>query len=220
MACPRCGSENPEWKNYCGDCGAALISVNYSRRNRIHTDDRGPYQIRINMLCLIGAVIAVLSLSMPWILIQADGSNDPTYIGAFELDDPIPGIRSLPETLQYSLTIFIIGTVIAFFTPLGGIPQLMGSVGVLLTTITTKLEDGQMGVYLGAGAAVVGSVCVLLSLLTPLGIGYSVGHRWGVSGRLMTWSAFRSIEGFAPVVVPSEVESEDLQDMDDPSAND
>lgn len=220
MACPRCGSENPEWKNYCGDCGAALIGVNYRRRDRIQTDDRGPYQMRINMLCLIGAVIAVLSLSMPWVVIQTDESNDLTYIGAFELDDPITGIRSLPETLHYSLTIFMIGTVIAFFTPLGGIPQLMGSLGVFLTTITTKLEDGQMGVYLGAGAAVIGSVCVIMSLLAPLGIGYYVGHRWGISGRLLTWSAFRSMEGIPPVVEPCGVESDDLQDLEDPSEND
>ena len=111
----------------------------------------------------------------------------------------------------------MIGTAVAFFTPLGSIPQMIGSIGFLLTTATSKLEDGQMGLYWGAGAAIIGSFFVILSLAVPIGIGYSPDQRWGISGRLLTWSVFRRMGRAPSVAEPCRIESEDMQDLEEPS---
>jgi hypothetical protein len=192
VRCPNCGAENLEGKRYCGDCGAMIappsppILYQYPPPAYVH---KPPYKARINVLCLVGATLAVLSLFLPWALMQDDLSGDKTEVGAFEFDETFMGIHLFPDNFRYSVTLFVIGTAIAFFSPLGGILQLIGGIGFTLTSATSQFEHSELIFWLGPAVAIIASVMVLSSLAMPLGMGYE--DRRDVVGRLLTLSVYR-----------------------------
>ena len=128
----------------------------------------------INILCIVGALIGLAAIFSPW----------AWYEGGFvqishNLDEQL--VHMVPDALDHWLFIggaaFCIGVLIAFVTSFGGLVQLFGlvlffydSVGWFETLHDWKLDAG-LGVGFFVGIASCAIVC--LSIVRPLGIGYS-----------------------------------------------
>jgi hypothetical protein len=135
--------------------------------------------LRVNLLCLAGALIILVSLALPW------GIETTGYIGSeigyrypIQLTDPINFMGD--ERLTSIAVIVVLGGVISIFTPLGGIIQLLGvvsyfrhmapSVGTLpgpAYFIWSRFSFAS-GFYL----AVFATAVTLLSVLVPVGVRY------------------------------------------------
>mgnify|MGYP006992528598 CR=1 FL=1 len=127
---------------------------------------------------------------LPWAVIQTNETGERTYLGAFDFGKTLLGIQLFPDTFQLSVTLFVIGAAVAFLSPLGGILQLIGAMGFVMTTLTWGVEGFKMIFWIGAATAIVSAALVLLSLAWPMGVGYEKGRGVGVT-RLLTFSAFR-----------------------------
>ena len=81
--------------------------------------------------------------------------------------------------------LLLIGAVVVFITPVGGILQVIG-VPIFLSVFATN-SDGKLPSGVGPYLALVGAVIVLASLVYPVGLGYRQ-KPIGVLGRLLTVS--------------------------------
>jgi uncharacterized membrane protein YeiB len=124
-------------------------------------------------------------------MVQDKASGDTVgYLGAFDFDETFLGIHLFSSNFRYSVTIFLIGAVVAFFCPLGGILQLIGSIGFIISTLTVRLEERSMIFWIGAIVALVSAALVLISLAYPIGTGYESRRRDALD-RLLTVSVSR-----------------------------
>ena len=190
MKCPVCGTENPENKKFCGDCGSVIVLPPPPPIQYVPVQLKQPYQLRVNVFCLVGAVLAVISLFLPWAMVQDKESGDTANLGAFDFNETFLGVHLFSSNFRYSVTLFLIGTAIAFFCRLGGILQIIGSMGFIISTLTVRFETVDMVFWIGSLVAVVSAAFVLLSLVYPLGAGYEPGKRDALA-RLLTVSVFR-----------------------------
>jgi len=192
MKCPVCGAENPQNNKFCGDCGSTIAPVtSVQPMQNVTVEPKPPYQVKVNILCLAGAVLGILSLFMPWALVHDPFQDDTTNIGAFDFDESFGGGSSFPANFQFTVILFIIGTLVAFLLPLGGVLQLIGSVGFILTTVTyPKIGNDEVIFWVGAAIATISSALVLVGLAYPEGIGFAKGKRTAME-RLLTVSLFR-----------------------------
>jgi hypothetical protein len=152
-----------------------------------------PLKPRVNVICLVGAVLAVLSLFLPWAVIQNQETLEKTNLGALDFGKTFLGIHLFDGNgnFELSVTIFIIGAAVAFLSPLGGILQLIGAMGFVFTTLTWGVEGFKMIFYIGAAVGLISAALVLLSLAWPTGVGYDT-RREGIGiSRLLTFSAYR-----------------------------
>jgi hypothetical protein len=121
---------------------------------------------RINLLCVYGASVGVISLLLPWWWNgPADGAPYPSYLfESYTSYDPISVL--LPTT-------FVFGVMLAFLSPIGGLFQ------VPTTLLMCSLWWGPMpfGAFLGLASAMIS----LFSWFIPWGIGFEdvhlIGHR-------------------------------------------
>ena len=192
MRCPVCGADNPKNNRFCGDCGNVFAPVTATQPAQNATaEPKPPYQIKVNVLCLAGAILGVLSLFMPWALVHDSFLDETTNIGAFDFDESFQGSATFSDNFQFTVTLFMIGTLVAFLLPLGGILQIIGSVGFILTTVTyPEIGNDEVIFWVGAAIAIISSVMVLIGLAYPEGIGFEKGKRSAVE-RLLTVSLFR-----------------------------
>jgi ABC-type phosphate/phosphonate transport system permease subunit len=190
MRCSNCGAVNPEGKKFCSDCGSMIVLSPQSPVQYAPVQQKQPYQLRVNVFCLLGAVIAVISLFLPWAMVEDKESGDTANLGAFDFNETFWGFDVFPSNFHYSVTLFLIGTAIAFFCPLGGILQIIGSMGFIISTLTVTFETFNIVFWIGSLAALVSAVFVLLSLVYPLGVGYEPGKRDALA-RLLTVSVYR-----------------------------
>jgi len=192
MKCPVCGTENPQDKKYCGECGS-MIAVAAPVQPKLYATEQSwrPYQVKVNLFCLVGAILGVLSLFMPWALLHDRVEQVNTNVGAFDFNQSPQAGYSFPDNFRYSVILFVIGTIVAFVLPLGGVLQLIGSMGFMLTTITyPSFGDTQVIFWIGAAIALISSIMVLIGFAYPSGVGYGTGRRTAMD-RLLTVSLFR-----------------------------
>ena len=134
--------------------------------------------IRINALGLVGAVIGVVAIFSTWF----------TYIVVHDLN-LVDVVDHLDKQSKHYLPalLFILGTVIAFISPTGGLVQIAG-VGYWFARFWSDNSElpSEIGSYLGLVSAVI----VLASLARPVGIGYQ-SKPIGIIGRLVTISTVR-----------------------------
>lgn len=168
--------------------GLAMHQTQTTEHPRASGLQEGLYRPRINVVCLTGAILATLSLFLPWAIVNSEASGTNVYLGAFDFDEATPITHSLGDNLRYSLLIFMIGTLVAFFSPLGGIPQLMGSLGFVLATFYSSAD---MMFWTGAAVGIISSAAVFMSMVAPVGIGYSREREEGAAARLLTVSVFK-----------------------------
>lgn len=135
-------------------------------------------RIRVNVLCLIGIAIAVISMTGLW-------TEFP----------PIPPLLDIqvyhfPEHVPQ---LFIIGTLIALLTPLGGIVQFISAIESILLWMSPAYQyDPHLTVMPFIGA--VSSIIVLYSIRLPQWIYLDRGE---IPGREISTRLMRSLLTFS-----------------------
>lgn len=111
-------------------------------------------------------------------------------IGPFDFGADDDTSHLFPSNFRYSVMLFLIGTILAFFTPIGGVLQFIGSLGFMLTASTTSFAGVELIFWIGAAMGLFASVMVLLSLVAQIGVGYEKEKTNAIS-RLLTISVYR-----------------------------
>jgi len=138
-------------------------------------------KLRVNILCLVGAFVGLIAIVLPWnsvfFFIVNINVNliDLINLGSGSL------VQTSPEAgiLVIGGIIFIIGTLVAFLTPTGGIVQIAG-LGILFSFFSGADSDfpNGIGFYLSCISAImvlfglVGAKMMIVSLTEPMSIGF------------------------------------------------
>jgi hypothetical protein len=146
--------------------------------------------MRVNVLCLMGALLGFFCMvELHW----ASGSYTVPYPGRliyimadWSLHPPIESF----ETGEVYSWLFVVGTVLAFFSPLAGYLQLSGIMVFSLDLFDTVNGPAGTGHWNAAGlvVAIVAASMVLASLAFPYGVGYK-GKPIDLPGRVLTVSS-------------------------------
>jgi hypothetical protein len=138
--------------------------------------------LRINFLCLAGAAIGAISITLEWLTEHLDSRRFGVPM-TFHFDlMGLIGSGLADEFLVIASGLFLAGTLIAFITPTAGFLQLAGLLlffGKVVPGITTDTTIG-----LGAIFGIVSTILVLYSLFNPVGAGIPQTHG-GPSGNLL-----------------------------------
>ncbi|HDP96759.1 MAG TPA: zinc ribbon domain-containing protein [Euryarchaeota archaeon] len=138
-------------------------------------------KIRVNLLCMLGATIGLMSLFATWII-------DHEYVpGAYSAFNIPPILMQETDVYHISPALFLIGCLVAYFSPIGSFFQ--------FTAIFPLLVDSYMDPYRSLGAGVViallSMIIVIYSVFNPIGINYDPKvKRAKYIGRLFTFSFF------------------------------
>jgi len=138
---------------------------------------------RVNVLCLIGAVLAVTCIGLPWAI---DIQYPDEWTRHYNLPNGPEAIGVIDEEHMLFITlVFVLGAYLSFLSPLAGVVQLIGIVGYC-TEVSPHLGDSptsggcawdhitfDIGFYLAIWAAAL----TFLSILFPFGSGYSEVYR-------------------------------------------
>lgn len=124
---------------------------------------------RVNLLCVFGIVLAASSVAILWVPLffstTVGGSGDS------DLD------RQLRLALSATSALFILGTIVSIFTPLGG---LLNIPALIFTPMFLARGDFAMdlapsnpnaGVIILLLAGLIGTCCIIVSLLVQVNIG-------------------------------------------------
>ena len=130
---------------------------------------------RVNVLCIVGAFMGLVAIFCGW--------------GAHAYTPGAPQ-ENLLQIIDHMLNIhilagcvlFLIGSLIAFLSPMGGIVQLIG-VGLFIFG-WTSWPDG-VGPYLG----IISAFILVISMVKPIGLNYK--GPTDLKGRLLTFSMSR-----------------------------
>jgi hypothetical protein len=123
----------------------------------------------VNLLCGVGACIGVAALFLTWIYepLHVTIRNEPTIV-----------YMVATQYLYYgAAVVFLIGTVVAFVSPLGGVLQVAGLIVFALGIVDSgndqwlKGYDPQQELRIGMYLGIVSCSLVLASLFRPLGTG-------------------------------------------------
>ena len=136
-------------------------------------------RVRLNILCLVGAVIGVVAVFSTWITV-----GFMFWSREMNLIDVYNQVESSSD-LWLPAILCLIGAVVAFISPLGGVMQIVG-VPLFISAFTSN-TDGKLPSGIGPYLALVGAVIVLASLVYPIGVGYRQKPA-GVLGRLLSIS--------------------------------
>jgi hypothetical protein len=131
------------------------------------------------MMCLIGATIGIASIFLPWFVAAVGPFRDERALTAWIWD--LLQAHSGDLGLYAPFLIFLLGTLLAFWTPLGGILQALGLATFYVMEIGWKVPpDGGYGfvapLAVGFYLAVLSAIMVMISMVKPLGIGFSELH--------------------------------------------
>lgn len=136
-------------------------------------------RLRLNILCLVGAIIGVVAVFSTWITI-----GFMFWSREMNLIDLYNQVGSSSD-FYLPAVLLLIGAVVAFVSPLGGILQVVGA--PLFFSAFASNSENALPSGLGPYLAIVGALIVLGSLMYPVGIGYRQKPA-GVIGRLFTIS--------------------------------
>jgi hypothetical protein len=131
--------------------------------------------VRLNVFCLIAATAGLAALALPWTWTRAGLYYEETNVLVLYIDTLRPVVY-YPD-LQISMSLYVGGTLIAFLTPLGAIPQATGLTWFYLNELDRQESFSRYGYFEGGLAvgflvACLSSILILVSLVRPMGIGY------------------------------------------------
>jgi hypothetical protein len=128
----------------------------------------------LNVFCLIAATASLAALALPWTWTRAGPYYEETNVLVLYIDT----LRQFySPDIMISASLYVGGTLLAFITPLGAIPQATGLTWFYLNELDRQESFSRYGYFEGGLAvgflvACISSVLILLSLIRPLGIGY------------------------------------------------
>ena len=145
--------------------------------SKIREDDNAPAEgsaKTVNMLCIIGAITGIASIFFVW----ASYSRGFAVVTNTLADDLMLIVRySAINRMLIGECIFFAGTVLSLVTGIGGIAQLLGLSTFLWGYHEWSENVSSMGTETGVGIGlfigVLSTGVVLLSMVKPVGIGYS-----------------------------------------------
>jgi hypothetical protein len=143
---------------------------------------------RVNVLGVAAAIIGVVALFSAWVSVRVFvWGADLNLIDV--LNDAETGV------LVAGCWLFVIGTLLSFLTPLGGILEILG-VALFLAWFVPE-TDGDLPSAIGPYLGIVSAVIAFVSIAKPLGPGYG-NVSPGAKGRLLTFSKIVTGESAAP----------------------
>jgi len=147
-------------------------------------------RMRVNVCCLIGAVVALLCLALPW---STSAWEPGSYKEHFYLSDKVYTAVGGEPRLIITMIVLIVGGVASLFTPLGGFVQFLAVANYLRELgprIGTVPMTGPQVVHfyfdIGFYLAIWSTLLTLLSATVPFGFGYS-GLYSPFSKRTLSW---------------------------------
>ncbi len=155
-------------------------------------------QLRVNVLCVLGAALGIASLFLPWIV----GGDLPHNVEYSDLlvNDILLGSPIFTAAFILFCTMFLVGTGLAFVTPTGGFVQLAGLLGFLYAYPDAYRDmQGTQEISWGAYLGILSAAIVLVGLCLPIGPGHmsktSVFRRMvSTANRFLTFSPYDSSE--------------------------
>ena len=114
-----------------------------------------PAGIRMDFLCMISAMLGLMSLALPWVVEQTYTQEYRT-LWSYAVDNEGEGL----DVFGLAAGFMLIGSLLALFTRLGGLVQ-MGGLICFLIVPKTSTSDFSIGFYF----ALVGCVAGILSLV-------------------------------------------------------
>jgi len=148
----------------------------------------------INLLCLSGAIFGIVAIFLPWMVYQSD-SPDLSYVGSrgFSLLDLMqmgaPGI--LHGFIVFGI-VFFAGSIIAFFSGIGGFVQLIGVIFLFKEIAYYPFSisvDPQIEIVAGIGAYIglLAALITIVSILMPIRIG-TLPREKSIKNRIFAWN--------------------------------
>ena len=149
--------------------------------------------MKVNALCLAGAGLGLLSLFLPWWSGHEVGLGTLVDQNYNLVEGVLLDSENLSSAFVVAATLFVVGTGMAFLSPIGGLVQLPGVLGFIALfnqEISTRrgTESFELGLYI----ALISAIITTVSLLMPLGPGY------GFKGRAF-WTSLSSANRFRSV---------------------
>lgn len=132
---------------------------------------------QVNILALVAAILGPVAVFSGWV----DGGYSPDLNLIDSLDYSLPVIPSA------GCWLFLIGVLICFLSPIGGILEIVG-VGLFLNWYLPQLElinDDPMGSYLG----VVSAIIALASMVKPFVLSRHADASAGIRKRLLVFGS-------------------------------
>ena len=163
---------------------------------------------RFNQLCILGAIIGLIALLLPWIWVVMGGpsiASIAAYMmrppGGIGLQNGFEVLLAILFSSQHLLSslfmimflLYIMGTIIAFISPIGGFIQIAGAL-LCIPTMPSELWFNWF-VPFGELLGIYSGMIVVASMFKPMGAGYADGAM-GIRGRLL---AFRR----SPIRLPA-----------------
>ncbi len=144
--------------------------------------------ISVNLLCILGAVVGLASLLLPWQW-TAEGFSSTDWSVADLLRD---GAHGHPGIIYPALIVYVTGTIMALFAPPGGFVQIVGL--TMFCSEEIKREENytfmETGLSVGFFVATISTAIVMAALISPTGPGHGAGTKWW-SSRAFTFARTR-----------------------------
>lgn len=134
--------------------------------------------MKVNILCLAGAALGLLALFLPWWTGFELGLGMMIDRDYMLVQDVLLDSTEHGSLFVVVCTLYVVGTLLAFWSPIGGLVQIPAVLGFLaLFGSEIGVHRGEDTIALGAYLGLVSAIVVTVSLLVPLGIGYSIKWR-------------------------------------------
>ena len=138
--------------------------------------------LRVNLLCLAGAFLGALAVTLEWLAQTYDNPRVGTGTYHFDLMGLL-GSGLTDELFVIAAGLFLAGTLIAIITPYAGFLQLGGLLIFFGKVVPGMVSETSVG--LGAIFGIVSAILVLYSLFNPVGVGIPKSQA-GPSGNYLT----------------------------------
>ena len=154
-----------------------------------------PLSGTLNVLCVCGAIVGLAAVFCSWLVVTEGNAGESTSLATI-LDEGASLWRDWEGYFGLSL-LFVIGTVLAFVSPLSGLLQALG-LGVIAWRVLdarSSLADGgyegEFGVGLGFYLGALSAGLVVISLIVPQGPGFETGVH-GLRNRLLVLARMKT----------------------------
>lgn len=136
---------------------------------------------RVNLLCMLGAIIGMMSLFATWII---DHEYVPGAYSAFKIP---PILIEETDVYHISPALFLLGCLVAFFSPLGSFFQFTA----IFPLVVDSYMDPDRSLGAGVVIALLSMIIVMYSAFNPIGINYNRDVKRSMYlGRLFTIGFF------------------------------